>query len=323
MTCVHSTVAVLQAGLLAGIAAGCDRLQAVLCPAQRMKRRSPRQPRRPAPAPRSDQEIANDIQNRINGESALSGQNIQVSVNGGTATLNGTVNNDAARALAAADSGAATGVRTVINNLTVAPEQRTKAGSAPKPERAGNGTREQHRQQQAMTQPAPPPPRCRRAGRATGCASPPPRPPAPVARTVSVAGGHLAAGADLADALDSGTTQTGPDHSRHAGSGHHRRQHGGHPARHTGDGARDGGEGCDALFRQLAPIDRADADRTEWAAGSGEHHRVQPAGQGPRQEHGDEDRRRRGAGRDHRRTGRRRQGCGDRRGFGRRNWARA
>src|SRR3954453_5512135 len=67
----------------------------------------------------SDQQIASDIQTKIKGESALAQQNIQVSVVGGVATLNGTVSDDASRALAANDSGTISGVKTVINNLTV------------------------------------------------------------------------------------------------------------------------------------------------------------------------------------------------------------
>jgi hypothetical protein len=201
----------LQAALLAGsllVASGCKQSSPK---ANETPQAAPTPAAAPAPAPRSDQEIANDIQNRINAESALSGQNIQVSVNAATATLNGTVNNDAARALAAADSGAATGVRTVINNLTVAPQRAVKQPPPPKPERR------HHRpnpnppsDQQAMTQPEPaPPPPPQEAAPAQPAQPPPPPPPsAPVARTVTVAEG-TSLPIRLADALDSATTQTG------------------------------------------------------------------------------------------------------------------
>jgi hypothetical protein len=161
----------------------------------------------PAPAPRSDQEIANDIQSRIDAESALNGQNIKVTVNGGTATLDGTVNNDAARALAAADSGAASGVRTVINNLTVAPQRAEKQPPPPKPERRRHqADRNPPPDQQAMTQPTPqpaPPPQAVQTAPA-----PPPKPPAPVVRTVSVESGTTLP-IRLADSLDTASTQTG------------------------------------------------------------------------------------------------------------------
>src|ERR1700744_3464229 len=51
-------------------------------------------------APRTDEQIASDIQGKVNGEGALSGQNIQVAVNDGIATLSGTASDDASRALA-------------------------------------------------------------------------------------------------------------------------------------------------------------------------------------------------------------------------------
>jgi hypothetical protein len=201
----------LQAGLLTGsllLAAGCKQLSPS---SNETPQPTPTPAAAPAPAPRSDQEIANDIQSRIDAESALNGQNIKVNVNGGTATLNGTVNNDAARALAAADSGAATGVRTVINNLTVAPQQVAKQPPAPKPERrrrrepaaAPPDQAPDQGQDQAMNQPAsaPPPPQA-------AAPAPPPKPPAPVARTVSVESG-TSLPVRLADALDSATTQTG------------------------------------------------------------------------------------------------------------------
>jgi osmotically-inducible protein OsmY len=72
----------LQAGLLTGtllVAAGCKQLSPK---ANETPQPAATPASAPAPAPRSDQEIANDIQSRIDGESALNGQNIKVSVNG-------------------------------------------------------------------------------------------------------------------------------------------------------------------------------------------------------------------------------------------------
>jgi hypothetical protein len=196
----------LQAGLLSGsllMAAGCKQLSPH---ANETPQPTPTPAAAPAPAPRSDQEIANDIQSRIDAESALNGQNIKVSVNAGTATLNGTVNNDAARALAAADSGAATGVRTVINNLTVAPQRAAKQAPPPRPERRRRAERTAPPpDQQAMNQPAPAQPP---QDAAPPQPAPPPKPPAPVVRTVTVQSGSSLP-VRLADSLDSATTQTG------------------------------------------------------------------------------------------------------------------
>ena len=93
------------------------------------------------PAGPTDQQVATDIQTKIKGESALAQQNIQVSVVNGVATLNGTVSDEASRALAANDSGTINGVKTVINNLTVqsaaaapgAAPQQTAAGGCQRP----------------------------------------------------------------------------------------------------------------------------------------------------------------------------------------------
>ena len=88
------------------------------------------------PAVRSDQQITSDIQAKIGAESALNGQAIQVDTAGGVTTLTGNVQNDASRALAAADSGSIDGVKTVINNLVVAPVRATKTPErVPAPER--------------------------------------------------------------------------------------------------------------------------------------------------------------------------------------------
>jgi hypothetical protein len=204
----------LQAGILAGallLASGCKQFPSLT------KETPPAAPAAaPTPAPRSDQDIATDVQSRIGGQSALNGQSIQVGVNGGTVTLNGTVNNDASRALAAAESGGVNGVRTVINNLTVAPAE--AAVKTPPPPRASKPPveRKRHRaardnaqaaNQEAMNEaPAGPPP-----PQQAMTPQPPPaavKPPAPVARSVSVAEG-TALPIRLADALDSNTTQTG------------------------------------------------------------------------------------------------------------------
>jgi len=87
------------------------------------------QPQRP------DRQIAQDIHAKIGGEAALTGQDIRVTVNSGVATLAGTARDDASRALAGNDAGAINGVKTVVNNLTVAPPQSSTAPAAEKPRR--------------------------------------------------------------------------------------------------------------------------------------------------------------------------------------------
>src|SRR5271155_4119398 len=124
----------------------------------------------PQPTPRSDQQIGSDIQAKIGAESALNGQNIQVSVANGVATLDGKVDNDASRALASADSATVDGVRTVVNNLVVAPAKAAKAAREPK----------RHKEvAEAAPPPPPPPPAAAPAPQPAVQFVPPPPPPPP------------------------------------------------------------------------------------------------------------------------------------------------
>ncbi len=150
-----------------------------------------------APAPRDDQQINSDIQAKIAAESALNGQSISVATVGGVATLTGKADNDASRALAAADSASVDGVKTVVNNLVVGPSKVAKV--APVPEK---------RRKEVAAMPAPPP-----AGPVTPpqpeqvqvVATPPP-PPAPVVKTVTIPAGTVIP-IRITDTLDSQTTQ--------------------------------------------------------------------------------------------------------------------
>lgn len=201
----------LQAGLLASsllVASGCKQLN----PNTKEAQTATPPAAATTPAPRSDQDIANDIQNRINAESALAGQNIQVSVNNGMATLNGSAQNDASRALASADAGAVTGVRTVINNLTVAPQRAEREAPAPPPERRRHEAKHDDsaaRNQPAMAQqPTPPPPAPPQETVRTVPPAAPPKPPAPVSRSVTVDTG-TSLPVRMTDSLDSQTAQAG------------------------------------------------------------------------------------------------------------------
>ncbi len=70
------------------------------------------------PAP-DDNAAAIDLRNRLSADAALTSEQIQTSVQNGVATLNGSVSSEAARALAASDASQVSGIRTVVNNLTV------------------------------------------------------------------------------------------------------------------------------------------------------------------------------------------------------------
>lgn len=66
-----------------------------------------------------DATVTAAVQTRLANDSALGFEPIQSSVQNGVATLNGSVTSDAARVLAGNDASQVSGVRTVLNNLTV------------------------------------------------------------------------------------------------------------------------------------------------------------------------------------------------------------
>lgn len=167
----------------------------------------------PQTAAPTDQQIANDIQTKLNGEGALTGQNIQVAVVNGVATLSGAANDDASRALAGNDAGSVSGVKTVVNNLTVQPVKAAAPppAPAPAPVKESRKERKRHQREEQVAQNTPPPPA---AGPEPpqpvqqAAPAPPPPPPAPVAKTVTIPAGTVVP-VRLTDALDSQRTQTG------------------------------------------------------------------------------------------------------------------
>ena len=70
---------------------------------------------------RTDAQVASDVQNKINGDGSIPDKQLNINANNGTVTLTGTVATDAARNAAANDAAQIDGVKTVVNNLEVAP----------------------------------------------------------------------------------------------------------------------------------------------------------------------------------------------------------
>ena len=71
-------------------------------------------------APATDDASLNaSVRSKLAGDDGLAGQNIEASVNSAVVTLDGTVTNSAARALAADDAAHIAGVKTVNNNLVL------------------------------------------------------------------------------------------------------------------------------------------------------------------------------------------------------------
>lgn len=68
---------------------------------------------------RTDQQVATDVQNKINADNSFPDKGLTVNANNGVVTLSGNVSSDAARNAAANDAAQVDGVKTVVNNLVV------------------------------------------------------------------------------------------------------------------------------------------------------------------------------------------------------------
>ncbi len=85
-------------------------------------------------APRTDSQVAADIQNKINSDANLPNKQINVGSANGVVTLSGTVGSESERLAAANDASGIDGVKTVVNNLVVAPAANDMAANEPAPE---------------------------------------------------------------------------------------------------------------------------------------------------------------------------------------------
>jgi BON domain len=173
------------------------------------------------PAPADDATLSAALQSRIAGDSALSAEAIQSSVQNGIATLNGDVSSEAARSLAAADAAQVAGIRTVVNNLTVqqpapavaavtpppapiipaAPRRPAKV-KTPQPEPAPVAVPIERQPPAVVAQQEPTPPP----------APAPPPPPPPTFRDVTIPSGTTVP-VRITQTLDSATTQEGQSFS--------------------------------------------------------------------------------------------------------------
>lgn len=70
---------------------------------------------------RTDAQVASDVQNKINVDSNIPDKQLNINANNGIVTLTGTVSSAPARNAAASDAAQVEGVKTVVNNLEIAP----------------------------------------------------------------------------------------------------------------------------------------------------------------------------------------------------------
>jgi hypothetical protein len=163
-----------------------------------------------------DATLGNNIQQKLASDTSIGQNSIQVNVAQGTATLNGQVSSDAARALAANDVAGVAGVAKVINNLVVGPPPSTTADVAPPPMvEATPIPREVAKAKVKAPKPAPiervPAPQPAPAPAPVARNTPPPPPPAPAGptyRNVTLAAGSTIP-VRVTQTLDSATTQVG------------------------------------------------------------------------------------------------------------------
>ena len=177
--------------------------------------------KKPAPVA-TDATMTAALQSRLTGDSALSTESIQASVQNSIATLNGTVSSDAARALASADAAQIPGIKTVVNNLSVqAPPPAPVAAVAPPPPAPTPTPVKKERPQPYKAKPAPIVRRAPPVEQAAAPQLPPPvtapapapvsrpePPPAPTFRNITIPSGTVIP-VRITQTLDSATTQLG------------------------------------------------------------------------------------------------------------------
>lgn len=172
----------------------------------------------------SDAQLANQIQNKIAADQGIQSRQITVQSANGVVTLNGTVNNDTERAAAANDAAQIAGVKTVVNNLQVAPpataaQAEQPVEPAPAVEEAPPPRRQSARRSSAPArrstpsysrapQPSYTPPVTSSANEMAAAPSMPAVPPPTPVRKVTVPEGSTLA-VRLIDALDSERSQPG------------------------------------------------------------------------------------------------------------------
>ena len=160
------------------------------------------------PAP-DDATLTSGVQTKLASDAGLANEAIQSSVANGTAVLNGTVDSEAAKALASNDAMQVPGVKGVMNNLAVQPQQSAMAPAMPA-EPAPSPMREGHRSSAPMQQAPAPVQRTNQAqnNQAPAQAAQPAPPPKPISRAVTIPAGSIVP-VRITETLDSATTQTG------------------------------------------------------------------------------------------------------------------
>jgi len=178
-----------------------------------------------------DATLAQTVQSQLAADSAIAGQPIQATVQGGVVTLSGSVQNDAQKTLAARDAAAVTGVKEVDNTLSVGSASASVTAPAPAPlplepakiretPKIVKENRDDFRRQPAPIERSAPPPAMQAQNNVQPPPPPPPQPqpvqqqapapppPQPTFKEVTIATGSTLP-VRITQTLDSASTQQG------------------------------------------------------------------------------------------------------------------
>jgi hypothetical protein len=176
---------------------------------------------------RNDAQVASEVQSKINADSNVPTKQITVTSSNGIVTLSGDVGSDMERQAAANDAAQVQGVKTVVNNLQVAPataqaapepETETQPEPEPQPERSRAPVhtrrtspkvhRERTTSQAENSAPTSTPAVTPSTPVTTAMAPPPPPPPPPPPKPVTIPDGTVLQ-VRMIDSIDSGRNQPG------------------------------------------------------------------------------------------------------------------
>ena len=165
----------------------------------------------------TDEQIATDIQNKLNTDSGLQGKQLIVQADKGSVTLSGEVDNNAQRDAAARYASSEPGVKQIVNNLQVAPPPPMQA-QAPAPAQPvpAPAMTEKHRRKESRNKEhdsVPPPAEIAQIPAAPAALPPAPvapiaPPPPPPPQKVTIPSG-TSLSVRLVDSLDSETAAQG------------------------------------------------------------------------------------------------------------------
>lgn len=165
----------------------------------------------------NDAQVAGEVQGKIYADSNVPTKGITVTSANGVVTLSGTVSSDAERLAAASDAAQVAGVKTVVNNLQVAPPAAAEAQPQPTPEPQPEPSRAPtHRRRTSpkvynerpanVASSTPTPAVTPSSAPPTTAMTPPPPPPPP--KPVTIPDGTVVQ-VRMIDSIDSATNQPG------------------------------------------------------------------------------------------------------------------